>query len=37
MKLDKLLTSFSHNELREHILQYNLKTKISNVDYILTV
>ena len=34
IKLDKILTSFSHEELRQHILQYILKNKISDVDII---
>ena len=34
IKLDKMLTSFSHKELREHILQHIIKNKISNIDII---
>ena len=34
IKLDKVLASFSHKELRERILQYILKNKINNVDII---
>ena len=32
IKLDKMLTSFSHKELREHLLKYILKNKISDVN-----
>ena len=31
-KLDKMLISFSHKELRKHILQYILKNKIDDVE-----
>ena len=31
IKLDKVLASFSHKELREHILQYILKNKMNDV------
>ena len=32
IKLDKMLISFSHKELRKHILQYILKNKIDDVE-----
>ena len=32
IKLDKMLTSFSHKASREHLLNYSLKNKISDVD-----
>ena len=34
IKLDKRLKSFSHKEIREHILQYILKNKISDTNII---
>ena len=34
IKLDKMLKSFSHKELRERILQYIFKNKINDVDII---
>ena len=34
LKLDKMLKSFSHKELREHILQYIHKNKISDTNII---
>ena len=37
IKLDKMLTSFSLKELREHILKCILKNKISNVDDIIDI
>ena len=37
IKLDKMLTSFSLKELREHILKRILKNKISNVDDIIDI
>ena len=37
IKLDKMLTSFSHKELREQILKRILKNKIGNVDDIIDI
>ena len=33
IKLNKILESFSHLELREYILQNNLKTKIDQTEF----
>ena len=34
IKLDKMLKSFLHKDIREHILQYILKNKISDTNII---